>query len=191
MPSTAFASSPKDTDHLINLMGTPPTILKLLESSQGKGVVLAETKKAAQSVISAFRNLKADFLVQEFVEEAAGEDVRCLVIGGKVVAAMMRTAAAGEFRSNLHQGGSAKSVRITKEEREVAVLAAKALGLGFAGVDLVRSGTGPKVLEVNSSPGLEGIETISKKDVADLVFQAIERRAASTVRRRRRTLKAA
>ena len=191
MPSTAFASSPKDTDHLINLMGTPPTILKLLESSQGKGVVLAETKKAAQSVISAFRNLKADFLVQEFVEEAAGEDVRCLVIGGKVVAAMMRTAAAGEFRSNLHQGGSAKSVRITKEEREVAVLAAKALGLGFAGVDLVRSGTGPKVLEVNSSPGLEGIETISKKDVADLVFQAIERRAASTVRRRRRTPKAA
>ena len=188
MPTTAFASSPKDTDHLINLMGTPPTILKLLESTQGKGVVLAETKKAAQSVISAFRNLKADFLVQEFVKEAAGEDVRCLVVGGKVVAAMKRTAAPGEFRSNLHQGGTAQAEKISKDEREVALQAAKALGLGFAGVDLLRSADGPKVLEVNSSPGLEGIETSSKKNVADLVFQAIERRAASTVRRRRRAM---
>lgn len=191
MPTTAFASSPKDTDHLINLMGTPPTILKLLESSQGKGVVLAETRKAAQSVISAFRNLKADFLVQEFVEEAAGEDVRCFVVGGKVVAAMKRTAAPGEFRSNLHQGGSASVVRISREEREVALRAAKALGLGLAGVDLLRSEAGPKVLEVNSSPGLEGIETSSKKNVADLVFQEIERRAVSTVHRRRKTSKVA
>ncbi|MCQ8184150.1 30S ribosomal protein S6--L-glutamate ligase [Parvularcula maris] len=191
MPTTAFASSPKDTDSIVDLMGTPPIILKLLESTQGKGVVLAETKKAAQSVISAFRNLKADFLVQEFVKEAGGEDVRCLVVGNKVVAAMKRTAAAGDFRSNLHQGGTAKVERISKEEREVAVRAAKALGLGFAGVDLLRSSSGAKVLEVNSSPGLEGIEKSSKKDVADLVFQHIERRAASTVKRRRRVSAAA
>ncbi|MEM1379768.1 MAG: 30S ribosomal protein S6--L-glutamate ligase [Pseudomonadota bacterium] len=188
MPSTAFASSPKDTDAIIDLMGAPPIILKLLESSQGRGVVLAETKKAAQSVISAFRNLKADFLVQQFVKEAGGEDIRCVVVGGKVVATMKRRAAAGEFRSNLHQGGSAVSVKITKQEREVAIRAAKALGLGFAGVDLLRADAGPKVLEVNSSPGLEGIETTSKKNVADLVFQHIERRAASAVKRRRRTL---
>ncbi|MEM9810868.1 MAG: 30S ribosomal protein S6--L-glutamate ligase [Pseudomonadota bacterium] len=186
MPTTAFASSPKDTDSIIDIMGAAPIILKLLESSQGRGVVLAETKKAAQSVISAFRNLNADFLVQEFVKEAGGEDIRCVVVGSKVVASMKRTAAAGEFRSNLHQGGSAVSVRITKQEREVALKAAKALGLGFAGVDLLRSETGPKVLEVNSSPGLEGIEASSKKDVADLVFQHIEKRAASTVKRRRR-----
>lgn len=191
MPTTAFASSPKDNDSLINLMGSPQIILKLLESTQGKGVVLAETKKAAESVISAFRNLKADFLVQQFVKEAAGEDIRCLVVGGKVVASMKRSAAPGEFRSNLHQGGSAASVKISKHEREVAVKAARALGLGFAGVDLLRSSTGPKVLEVNSSPGLEGIEASSKKDVADLVFQHIERRAASTIKRRRRVKSAA
>ena len=191
MPTTAFASSPKDNDSLIDLMGAPPIILKLLESSQGRGVVLAETKKAAESVISAFRNLKADFLVQQFVKESAGEDIRCLVIGNKVVASMKRKAAAGEFRSNLHQGGSAASVRISKEEREVALRASKALGLGFAGVDLLRSDSGPKVLEVNSSPGLEGIEACSKKNVADLVFQHIERRAASTVKRRRRVATAA
>ena len=186
MPTTAFASSPKDTDAIIELMGAPPIILKLLESSQGHGVVLAETKKAAQSVISAFRNLKADFLVQQFVQEAAGEAIRCFVVGGKVVASMKRKAAPGEFRSTLHQGGTAASVRITKVEREVAARAARALGLGCAGVDLLRAESGPKVLEVNSSPGLEGIESCSKKDVADLIFQHIERRAASTVKRRRR-----
>lgn len=191
MPTTAFASSPKDTEAIVDLMGSPPIILKLLESSQGRGVVLAETKKAAQSVISAFRNLKADFLVQEFVKEAAGEDVRCLVIGNKVVASMKRKAAAGDFRSNLHLGGSGVLVRITRQEREVAVRAAKALGLGFAGVDLLRSESGPKILEVNSSPGLEGIEKTSKKDVADLVFQHVERRAASTIKRRRRILASA
>jgi ribosomal protein S6--L-glutamate ligase len=191
MPSTAFASSPKDTDAIIDLMGAPPIILKLLESSQGRGVVLAETKKAAQSVISAFRNLKADFLVQEFVKEARGEDIRCLIVGNKVIAAMKRTAAPGDFRSNLHQGGHAEAVRISRTERDVALKAAKSLGLGFAGVDLLRSESGPKVLEVNSSPGLEGIEKSSKKNVADLVFQHIERRAASTVKRRRRIAVAA
>ncbi len=185
MPTTAFASSPKDTDALIDLMGTPPIIVKLLESSQGRGVVLAETKKAAESVVSAFRGLRADFLVQKFVKEAGGEDVRCLVIGGKVVAAMKRTAAPGEFRSNLHQGGTAKAERVSKAERETAVAAAKTLGLNFAGVDLLRSSEGPKVLEVNSSPGLEGIETSSGKDVASLVYEQIERRAASMKRRRR------
>ena len=185
MPTTAFASSPKDTDALIALMGQPPIIVKLLESSQGKGVVLAETKKAAESVVSAFRGLRADFLVQQFVKEAGGEDVRCLVVGGKVVAAMKRTAAPGEFRSNLHQGGTAKAERISKVERETAVQAAKTMGLGLAGVDLLRSSTGPKVLEVNSSPGLEGIETSSGKDVAGMVYDLIERRAASLKKRRR------
>ena len=132
-------------------------------TTQGKGVVLAETKKAAESVISAFRGLKANFLVQQFVKEAAGEDIRCLVVGGKVVASVKRTGAEGDFRSNLHQGGSASSVRITKAERDMAVRAARAFGLGLAGVDLLRSENGPKVLEVNSSPGLEGIETVTKK----------------------------
>ncbi|MBB4658181.1 30S ribosomal protein S6--L-glutamate ligase [Parvularcula dongshanensis] len=186
MPTTAFASSPKDTADLIELMGEPPIIVKLLESSQGRGVVLAETKKAADSVISAFRDLRADFLVQQFVKEAGGEDIRCLVVGGKVVAAMKRTAAPGEFRSNLHQGGSATAEKITKKERETAVQAAKTFGLGLAGVDLLRASTGPKVLEVNSSPGLEGIEKSSGKDVAGLVYDQIEKRAASIKRRRRR-----
>ncbi|RFB05750.1 30S ribosomal protein S6--L-glutamate ligase [Parvularcula marina] len=186
MPTTAFASSPQDNKSLIDLMGSPPIIVKLLESSQGKGVVLADTKKAAESVVGAFRGLKADFLVQQFVKEAGGEDIRCLVIGGKVVAAIKRTAAPGDFRSNLHQGGSASVVRITKEERETALAAAKVLNLGMAGVDLLRSNDGPKVLEVNSSPGLEGVETASGKDIAGLVIEAIEKRVSSYVRRRRR-----
>jgi len=133
MPTTAFAASPKDTSNLIGLVGTAPLIVKLLESTQGKGVVLAETKKAAESVIDAFRGLKASFLVQDFVKEAAGEDIRCLVIGGRVVAAMKRTGADGDFRSNLHRGGSAKVVRITKQERDVAVRAARTFGLGDCG----------------------------------------------------------
>lgn len=186
MPTTAFASSPKDTKNLIELMGSPPIIVKLLESSQGKGVVLAETKKAAESVVGAFRGLKADFLVQQFIKEAGGEDIRCLVVGGKVIASIKRTAAPGDFRSNLHQGGSASVVRITRKERETAVAAAKVLNLGLAGVDLLRAEDGPKVLEVNSSPGLEGVETASGKDVAGLLIEAIEKRVASTVRRRRR-----
>lgn len=152
MPNTAFANSPRDTANIIALVGTAPLIVKLLESTQGKGVVLAETKKAAESVIDAFRGLKANFLVQDFVKESAGEDIRCLVIGGKVVASMKRTGAEGDFRSNLHRGGSARSVRITREERDTAIRAARAFDLNLAGVDLLRSETGPKVIEVNSSP---------------------------------------
>lgn len=176
MPVTAFASSPKDNGHLVGLVGNAPLIVKLLESTQGKGVVLAETKKAADSVISAFRGLKADFLVQQFIKEAGGEDIRCIVVGGKAVASIKRSAAAGEFRSNLHLGGTAQRVRITKEEREAAVKSARAMGLNFAGVDLLRSDDGPKVLEVNSSPGLEGVEKATSKNVAGLLFDEIERR---------------
>ncbi|WP_371036894.1 30S ribosomal protein S6--L-glutamate ligase [Rhodosalinus sp. FB01] len=186
MPNTAFAASPKDTDSLIRLVGTAPLIVKLLESTQGKGVVLAETRKAAQSVIDAFRGLKANFLVQAFVKEAAGEDIRCLVVGHKVVASMKRTGAEGDFRSNLHRGGSAMRVRITKTEREAALRAARAFNLNLAGVDLLRSEDGPKVLEVNSSPGLEGIETVSGKNVAGLLYDEIERRVRPTPVRKRR-----
>lgn len=174
MPTTAFAHSPKDTKNLVSHVGGAPLVVKLLESTQGKGVVLAETAKAAESVIDAFRGLEANFIVQEFVKEAAGEDIRCLVVGGKVVASMKRKAAAGEFRSNLHRGGAATKVKITKEERQTAIRAAKAMGLAVAGVDLLRSETGPKVLEVNSSPGLEGIEKTSGKDVAGLLIEQIE-----------------
>ena len=174
MPNTAFAASPKDTDSLVRLVGTAPLIVKLLESTQGKGVVLAETKKAAQSVIDAFRGLKANFLVQDFVKEAAGEDIRCLVVGGKVVASMKRTGAEGDVRSNLHRGGSARIARITREERDAAVRAARAFRLNLAGVDLLRSDTGPKVLEVNSSPGLEGIETATQKNIAARLYEHIE-----------------
>jgi ribosomal protein S6--L-glutamate ligase len=187
MPTTAIASSPKDTDNLIGLVGTAPLIVKLLESTQGKGVVLAETKKAAQSVISAFRGLRANFLVQDFVKEAGGEDIRCLVVGSRVVAAMKRRAAAGEFRSNLHQGGTAEPVKITKEERDAAVKAARAFNLHMAGVDMLRADSGPKVLEVNSSPGLEGIEAASGKNVAAMLYDEIEKRVRPVPAPRRRT----
>ncbi|WP_390915015.1 30S ribosomal protein S6--L-glutamate ligase [Pseudosulfitobacter sp. SM2401] len=186
MPTTAFAASPKDTTNLMGLVGTAPMIVKLLESTQGKGVVLAETKKAAESVIDAFRGLRANFLVQDFVKEAAGEDIRCLVVGGKVVAAMKRTGADGDFRSNLHRGGSAKVVRISKEERETALKAARAFNLGKAGVDLLRSETGPKVLEVNSSPGFEGIEKASGKDIVGLIYDMIEERVRPQPARKRK-----
>ncbi|MBZ8119342.1 30S ribosomal protein S6--L-glutamate ligase [Roseovarius sp. LXJ103] len=186
MPNTAFAASPRDTGNLIGLVGTAPLIVKLLESTQGKGVVLAETKKAAESVIDAFRGLKANFLVQDFVKEAAGEDIRCLVIGGKVVASMKRTGAEGDFRSNLHRGGSATSVRITKVERDTALRAAKAFNLNLAGVDLLRSETGPKVLEVNSSPGFEGIEGSTCKNIAGLLYETIEARVRPAPIRRRK-----
>ncbi|MEM6376160.1 MAG: 30S ribosomal protein S6--L-glutamate ligase [Pseudomonadota bacterium] len=189
MPNTAFAASPKDTGNLIGLVGTAPLIVKLLESTQGKGVVLAETKKAAESVIDAFRGLRANFLVQDFVKEAAGEDIRCLVVAGKVVASMKRTGAEGDFRSNLHRGGSAKSVRITKQERETALRAARAFGLGLAGVDLLRSESGPKVLEVNSSPGLEGIEGSTNKNIAGLLYDSIEQQVRPAPIRRRRSAK--
>ncbi|KIC19076.1 MULTISPECIES: 30S ribosomal protein S6--L-glutamate ligase [unclassified Leisingera] len=184
MPATAFAASPKDTGSLIQIVGGAPLIVKLLESTQGKGVVLAETKKAAESVITAFRGLKANFLVQQFVKEAAGVDIRCFVVGSKVVASMKRSGAEGDFRSNLHLGGSAETVRISKEERATAVRAARAFGLNVAGVDLLRSETGPKVLEVNSSPGLEGIEKTSSKNIAALIYGEIEDRVRPTPMRR-------
>ncbi|NKX46455.1 30S ribosomal protein S6--L-glutamate ligase [Roseicyclus persicicus] len=186
MPQTAFAASPKDTDNLIALVGEGPVVIKLLESTQGKGVVLAETRTAAQSVIDAFRGLRANFLVQSFVAEAAGEDIRCLVVDGRVVAAMKRTARGGEFRSNLHRGGRAQPVRITREERETAVRAARVFGLGFAGVDMLRGHDGPKVLEVNSSPGLEGIEQATGKNIPALLYEAIERRVRPAPVRKRR-----
>ncbi|MEZ6000262.1 30S ribosomal protein S6--L-glutamate ligase [Hyphomonas sp.] len=175
MPVTAFAHSPKDTKDLIGLVDGAPVVLKLLTSTQGRGVVLAETRKAAESLVDAFRGLDADFLVQEFVEEAAGADVRAFVIGNKVVGAMKRQAQKGEFRSNLHRGGTASSIRLTAEERETARAAAKVLGLNVAGVDLLQTKEGPKVLEVNSSPGLEGIENSTGKDIAGKIIEHLER----------------
>ncbi len=177
LPLTGFAHSPDNTKDLIKLVGGAPLVVKLLEGTQGKGVVLAETHKAAESLIDAFRNLDANFLVQEFIKEAGGADIRCLVIGTKVVAAMKRQAKEGEFRSNLHRGGTASLIRLTPEERSTAVRSAKKMGLNVAGVDLLRSNPGPVVLEVNSSPGLEGIETATGKNIADLIIQFIEKNA--------------
>jgi ribosomal protein S6--L-glutamate ligase len=174
MPVTAFAKSPKDTDFVVKLVGGAPLVIKLTKGAQGRGVVLAETDLAAASVISAFRDLEAELLTQEFISEADGEDIRCLVIGSKVVAAMKRKAKIGEFRSNLHQGGKAFSVEISDQEAVIAVKAVRALGLQVAGVDILRSKSGPKVLEVNSSPGLQGIEKASGVNVADLVIRHIE-----------------
>ncbi|MEM7067452.1 MAG: 30S ribosomal protein S6--L-glutamate ligase [Pseudomonadota bacterium] len=173
-PVTAFAHSPKDTQHLIELIGGAPAVVKLLSSTQGKGVVLAETKKAAESLVDAFRGLNANFLIQQFVKEAGGADLRCFVIGNRVVAGMKRQAPEGEFRSNLHRGGTAKRVRLTKEIRDTARLASRLLGLSVAGVDILESNEGPKVLEVNSSPGLEGVEKASGKDIAGLIIDHIE-----------------
>lgn len=176
IPTTGFANSPMDTNDLIDMVGGAPLIVKLLEGSQGRGVVLAETRKAAESVINAFKTLKANLLVQEFIKEADGKDLRCFVIDGKVVASIQRTAAPGEFRANIHQGGSADIVKITPEERKLAIAAAKALGLTIAGVDIIRSKNGPLLLEVNSSPGLEGIETATGKDVAGMMISSIEKK---------------
>ncbi|OOV86703.1 30S ribosomal protein S6--L-glutamate ligase [Oceanospirillum linum] len=174
MPKTGFAHSVDNTKALIDLVGGAPLVIKLTEGTQGKGVVLAETRKAAESVIDAFRELEADILVQEFIKEAGGSDVRCLVIGKKVVAAMERTAAEGEFRSNLHRGGTAQLTKLSPDERATAIKAAQCMGLNVAGVDLLRSNRGPLVMEVNSSPGLEGIETSTQKDVASLIIEFIE-----------------
>ncbi|MFA7555218.1 MAG: 30S ribosomal protein S6--L-glutamate ligase [Spongiibacteraceae bacterium] len=174
MPNTGFAHNLDNTKDLIKLVGGAPLVLKLTEGTQGRGVVLAETAKAAESVIDAFRTLGADFLVQEFIKEAGGSDVRCLVIGNKVVAAMERTAQAGEFRSNLHRGGSAALTKLTPEERKTAIAAAQTLGLKVSGVDLLRAERGPLVMEVNSSPGLGGIETATGKNVAGAIIEYIE-----------------
>jgi ribosomal protein S6--L-glutamate ligase len=178
LPVTGFAHSTKDVTGLIQAVGGPPLVVKLLEGTQGIGVVLAETQQAAESVIEAFRGLDANILVQEFIREAKGVDIRCFVVGGKVIAAMMRQASKGEFRSNLHRGGKAAPVRITPEERSTAVRSAKTMGLHVAGVDLLRSNHGPVVMEVNSSPGLEGIERASGHDVAGEVIGFIEKTAA-------------
>ncbi len=175
IPTTGFANSPLDTDELIKMVGGAPLIVKLLEGTQGKGVVLAETKKAAESLINAFKSLRANILVQEFVKEANGKDIRCFVINGKVVESIMRTAAPGEFRANIHMGGTAKIIKVTPEERRIAVLAAKTMGLKVAGVDIIRGQNSPLLLEVNSSPGLEGIEGASNKDIAGKMIEAIER----------------
>jgi ribosomal protein S6--L-glutamate ligase len=174
LPVTGFAHSPDDTDDLLDLVGGSAYVIKLTEGTQGKGVVLTETRKAAESVIDAFRDLDAHFLVQEYVREAKGADIRCFVIGNKVVAAMKRQAKEGEFRSNIHRGGHASVVRITPEERSTAVRAAKIMGLNVAGVDLLRSNHGPVVMEVNSSPGLEGIEGATAKDIAGQIIGFIE-----------------
>ena len=175
LPITGFAHSTKMTQELIKLVGGAPLVIKLLEGTQGKGVVLAETEGAAESVIDAFREMDANILVQEFIKEARGSDIRCFVIGDQVVASMMRTAKEGEFRSNLHRGGTAKIVEITKEERQAALDATKALGLNLAGVDMLRSSRGPLIMEVNSSPGLNGIETATGKDVAGMLIEYLER----------------
>ena len=177
MPVTGFAHATKDTDGLLETVGGTPVVVKLLEGTQGVGVVLAETRKAAESVVGAFRQLDANILVQHFVKEAGGSDVRAFVVDGKVVAAMKRTAAPGEFRSNLHRGGSAEVVKLTPKERATAVKAAKTLGLGVAGVDLLQAADGPAVIEVNSSPGLEGIETSTGIDVAGRIIAYLEERA--------------
>lgn len=177
LPVTGIAHSTKDIDGLIELVGGAPLIVKLIEGTQGVGVVLAETKKAAESVIAAFRQLDANILVQEFIKEAKGADIRAFVIGGRVVASMRRQGAPGEFRSNLHQGGYAEKVKLTPEERSTAVRAAKTMGLNVCGVDLLRSNHGPVVMEVNSSPGLEGIEQTTGIDVAGKVVEFIEKNA--------------
>ena len=174
LPITGFAHSPDDTQDLIQMLGGSPLVIKLLEGTQGMGVVLAETQKAAESVIDAFSGLKVNILVQEFIKEAEGSDIRCFVVGGKVVATMKRQAKEGEFRSNLHRGGSGMIIKITPEERSTAVRAAQILGLNVAGVDILRSNHGPCVLEVNSSPGLKGIEAISGIDVASKIIEFIE-----------------
>ncbi|MDH5444734.1 MAG: 30S ribosomal protein S6--L-glutamate ligase [Gammaproteobacteria bacterium] len=177
LPVTGFAHSVSDTQDIIKLVGGAPLVIKLMEGTQGRGVVLAETKKAAESVIDAFHELDANFIVQEFIKEAGGSDIRCLVVGDKVVASMMRTAKEGEFRSNLHRGGEAQLVKLSKEERATAVQAAKVMGLNMAGVDILRSERGPLVMEVNSSPGLEGIEKATGKDVAGMIIAFVEKNA--------------
>ncbi len=177
LPVTGFAHATQDIDGLIETVGGAPLVIKLLEGTQGIGVVLAETHQAAKSVIEAFRGLEANILVQEYIKEAKGADVRCFVVGGKVIAAMKRQGAEGEFRSNLHRGGKAEKVKLTPEERSTAVRSMKAMGLRVAGVDLLRSNHGPVVMEINSSPGLEGIENATGIDVAGKIIEFIQKNA--------------
>ncbi|MEZ8306284.1 30S ribosomal protein S6--L-glutamate ligase [Vibrio splendidus] len=185
LPKTGFASRPDKIQDLIKNVGGAPLVIKLLEGTQGIGVVLAETNKAAESVIEAFMGLKANILVQEFIEEANGADIRCFVVGNKVIAAMKRQAGEGEFRSNLHRGGTAQLIKLTKEERATAINAAKIMGLNLCGVDILQSKNGPVIMEVNSSPGLEGIEKATGKDVADMIFGFIEKNAKPNANRTR------
>jgi ribosomal protein S6--L-glutamate ligase len=175
IPTTSFANSSYETKDLIKLVGGAPLVVKLLEGTKGVGVVLAEKTKSAESVINAFRSLKADILVQHYIEESRGEDIRCFVIGDQVVASMQRQAEEGEFRANIHLGATATAAKISEEEREIAIKAAKIVGLQVAGVDLVRSKTGPKILEINSSPGLEGIESSTGVDVAAKMIEFMEK----------------
>ncbi len=177
LPVTAFSHSTQDVDGIINAVGGAPLVVKLIEGTQGMGVVLAETRKSAEAVIQAFRGLNANFLVQEFIKEAAGKDIRCFVIDGKVVAAMVRQAPEGEFRANIHRGGFGERIKLTPEERQTAVRAAKAMNLKVSGVDLIRSNHGPVVLEVNASPGLEGIETATGIDVAGAIIDYVNKNA--------------
>ncbi len=179
LPVTGFAHATQDIDGLIDTVGGAPLVIKLLEGTQGIGVVLAETYQAAKSVIEAFRGLDANILVQEYIKEAQGADLRCFVVGGKVIAAMKRQGAEGEFRSNLHRGGKAEKIKLTPEERSTAIRAAKAMGLRVAGVDLLRSNHGPVVMEVNSSPGLEGIEKATEVDVAGKIIEYVAKNAIS------------
>ncbi|MCE8025139.1 30S ribosomal protein S6--L-glutamate ligase [Billgrantia aerodenitrificans] len=180
LPITGFAHSPDDIPDLITMVKGAPLVIKLLEGTQGIGVVLAETNQAAESVIQAFMGMKANIMVQEYIKEARGADIRCFVIGDKVVASMKRQAAEGEFRSNLHRGGTASLIRITPEERSTAIRAARAMGLRVAGVDLLRANHGPVIMEVNSSPGLQGIETATGKDIAGLIIEHIEKNASAS-----------
>jgi ribosomal protein S6--L-glutamate ligase len=175
LPTTVFGDNPDDTADLLAMLGDPPHVIKLNEGAQGQGVLLAEKRSAAQGMIEAFRGLYANFLVQEFIREAKGADLRCFVVGGKVIAAMQRQAPEGEFRANLHRGAKASAVELSEVEAATAVRAARLLGLGIAGVDLLRSARGPLVVEVNSSPGLEGIEGASGVDVAGKIVRSLER----------------
>jgi ribosomal protein S6--L-glutamate ligase len=184
MPLTGYANKPDDIKDVIKMVGGAPLVIKLLQGTQGIGVVLAETQKAAESVIEGFMGVKADILIQEFIKEAGGSDIRCFVIDGKVAAAMKRQGAPGEFRSNLHRGGSSSLIRITPEERSTAVRAARIMGLNVAGVDLLRSNHGPVVMEVNSSPGLEGIEGSTGKDIAGMIIASLEKLTPGRTRTR-------
>ena len=179
IPITGFAKSPLETKDLIKMVNGAPLIIKLLESTQGRGVVLAETNKAAESVINAFKSVQTNILVQEFIKEANGQDIRCFVVNGKVVASIQRQATKGEFRANIHQGGTASKIKITVEERKLAIKAAKILDLPVAGVDIIRSNKGPLLLEVNSSPGLEGIENATGQNIANFLIEAIEKKLKS------------